>query len=286
MDYSKININRLIFIGWLITQLFYLIWYCHYGYIFGKSDIENYLAMKYLTLHGYDLRHILIQTYIKVLPEYMLVVLIPLIYWFGIVVPIKILADNKTLFCFIFGTTSIGLFFIVGLWSQFLSIAFYLWFVFFIKYREYILATVCLILCLTYLPIFYYFIVMLLDISYGIIITMFLMGIDKNMFSYQEWNILYMLAFYICPIIWYKLLFNKDYFDNTKKSKFFIFSLTRLSRGVIFMFPFLSVSTNNKEKILIILWWLFSTGWILYGFYLEAVCTDLRYCRMYHYGFL
>jgi len=281
--------NKLIFIGWFITQIFYIYWFTQYNYIFGKSDIDNYMDMKNYTLTGYGLRHILIQTYITYLPMYMLVFLIPLIYWVGIVFPINILFGNNNLFCFVFGTASIGLFFIVGLWSQFLSMAFLMWALLFLRYKEYFLGIVSFILCLTYLPMIYYVILILLDISYGIILTIILMGAQKSMFNYVEWNIIYLLIFYICPVVWIKLLFFNEYskiWTTELKCKFFICSLSRLSRGVIFMLPWLAISTTTKEKIIILSWWLFSNGWILYGFWLEAVGTDARYNRVFDYGFL
>ena len=284
----KINNRDYIYWGLIFSIAFYSYWFLSTGYIFGKSDIDNYLKMPYEEFTGINLRHIVIQNYLTVMPIWTLCILIPLIYWIGIIYPLKAIFENDTIvFCFIFGTSSIGLFFIIGLWSQFISIAFLLWATYFIKIGKKIIGICFILFSFLYLPIIYFYAVAILPITHVLIlITILLTLFPKDFWFYiGYWYTIYTFIFYICPIIAYKRIFKQN--DEMGIIRIFLLNLTRAGRGVIFILPWCGVKElTNKEKILIFLWFIFTTTVMLYGMWEEMNCFNIEICRGFKYGFL
>lgn len=272
------NIKQGILFGWMLTQFFYLFWYIQTGYIFGKSDVDNYLNMPNTELKGLAFRHILIQYFIIFFGVKGLVVLIPLIYWAGIVLPLYLWhKDIDSIFPFIFGTASIGLFFIVGLWSQFISMAFMIWGFYTYTKEYYHISAIFILLSMSYLPIIYFYLIIFSPLSIGIVSSLILytLEVDFIKWTIDSWQPIYALIFYISPLIVYRIL---RYSSDANKARYFILSINRLARGLIFIFPTIRENLSTKEKYLTLLWCILVNGIILYGWYLEINCLG-AYCR-------
>jgi hypothetical protein len=282
--FSMDKVVRLIFLGWFLTQVFYLAWFSQTQYIFGKNDVDNYLfTIPAQTLTGINIRHIGVQIYQMIFPKWTFLFLIPAVYWFGIVLPVYHLFGKDGAFVYVFGTASLPLFFVTGLWSQYFSLsAFLLAWVCFKKGHStysipyYAMGALLFLMSLTYVPILYFYVVMFLPIGYGIVFTGLVMLFFKEWMwwttSYIHWNPAWVFLFYVCPIVWYKIMFSKDKWDEGSIGKLFILSLARLSRGLIFAFPWMWVTSSKREKIVIIAWWLFIMLLFAIMFWQELTC--------------
>lgn len=275
--------KKFIFFGYTITQIFYILWYIKFNYIFGKIDVDNYFFLASKELNGLAIKHIFIQFLINNLSMAAFVFLIPLTYWYGLAEPIRRLKGNDTLFIFVFGTASMQLFFIVSLWSQFISLAFFIWGIYFIHIKKINYGLIFIIFSLSYIPMGY-FIIMVISYPLFILFTILLMSIYPGTFwwSYGNYVPILSLIFYICPILVYKIFFGNTQWSNKLKSIFFILSINILSRGLIFLFPQIDFKLTKGEKALLILWWALITVFFFYSFYLEAIAPNTR---IFHYLF-
>lgn len=262
-------INRLIINAWLITQVFYLFFYWQNHAVFGKSDITNYINMIPYEMGGfYNMRHITISFLSYYFPFEIFLIFIPALYWFGIVYPISLLWPENGPFCFVCCTASAGLYFIVGLLSQFLSISLLLWSVWaYHRGKRRLAYGLCAVSCV-YLPTIYFLVVMFAPINLSIIITlaaMFLMP-TKMWYAVDGWFPVWGFLFYLSPILLIR------FFRQASKEtifKVFLLSLTRSSRGLIYMLPFMRRHMDTTEKALSVIWCLAANYVILLGYIIE-----------------
>jgi hypothetical protein len=254
--------EKLITAGLIITTLFYLTHYQETGRIWGKSDVDNYLHMSYEQQTGIALRHWLTLTIIRDLPTWTLTPLIPALYWLGNILPLYRLLGKNAVFCYIFATGSLSLCLTIGLWSQYLSLSLLLWAAHLYTQKKRIIPLILITLALTYLPTWYYIITQLLPLPYTILLTLTLMLHQPQDFWWlnNDWNPAYALLLMICPLLWIKLFYGPQRLNEKSQTLLFTYTLTRLSRALIYYLPQISnIQTTTLEKTIILAWFLIST---------------------------
>ena len=261
-------INRLIINAWLVTQVFYLFFYAQNHAVFGKNDINNYINMIPSEMGLYDLRHLIMGSFAYYLPWQIFLFIIPALYWFGLVYPISLMWPDNGPFCFVCCTASASLYFIVGLLSQFLSISLLLWAIYYHhRGRKYLYYCLLALSC-AYLPMIYFLFVAFAPVNLSIAATvaaMFFIS-SKMWYAVDGWFPAWGYLFYISPVI---LI---SFFREAQKInvfKVFLLSLTRSSRGLIFMLPFIRRPMDITEKALSIIWALAANYVILLGYIIE-----------------
>lgn len=272
--------KNFIFSGFLFCVFFYSVWFIQYGYVFGKSDVYNYVNMSLISLSGLNMRHFIIELFLYVFPLWFFCVILPCIYWYGIVYPMWKLLGSNSVFCFVFGTGSFGLFFIVGMWSQFLCIAFLMWALF---YKNYVRLCFMLLSCL-YLPSLFFYFVCCNYFMYGCIFMLILMLFNPALmfWDFNYWSPLLVFILYFCPVIWFKYW---GKLSDCKIGRIFLLLLTWNSRGIIFLMPFLNIETRRFEKILIIIWWFMVHFIFILSFIHEALNLNVC-CQTFSYSFI
>jgi len=272
--------KRFIFGGFLFCVFFYSVWLMQYDCIFGKSDVFNYVNMSLTSLSGLNMRHFVIELLLYVFPLWSFCVILPCIYWYGIVYPMLKVLGNNSVFCFVFGTGSFGLFFIVGLWSQFLCIAFLMWALYCKGYIR-----LCLVLLsFLYLPSLFFYFVVCFYFVYGCILMLILMLFKPSLMLWDSscWHPLLVFILYFCPVIWFKYWHT---LSDGKIGRIFLLLLTWNSRGIIFLMPFLKVETRMSEKILIFVWWIVINCFFILSFFHEALGFNVC-CPTFSYSFI
>ena len=259
--------NRNIMLGWLSTQLLYLGWWLRYGRIFGMGDVDNYIAMCGMRLDYVTFRHVFM-SYLSCHPV-VFVFLLPAVYWFGIVWLLYLRYGGDHVFVYVFGTASMPLFFVLGLWSQHICIMFLLlWDL--LRHHSRVLSLGCLLAALTYIPVFGY-LASLYAWSVFLFGIMAAFPIGFFQYSYpQSWFPLASLVFYVCPIVWLPLFFGSERYNAKWRATFAILSLQYLGRLQIFMHPHLEIRLNNLKRLIIIVWYIVVTAYFLHSMHNEA----------------
>jgi hypothetical protein len=291
-----------ILFGWLLTQAFFMTWWDIFQYPFGKSDVDNYFfVIPTQVLQGADLRHILMQGLVRVIPMHLFIFIIPALYWFGTALPVYILFGENSLYVYVFGTCSLACFLITALWSQLLSLSAMLWAMVAwktfkkreevdpmmpdnVKNFKYLILVVALAaISLTYIPTAYFYIALYGPMSLFILATAAAMLWIPNYFWWFkeniDWNPAWVFFIFVCPVVVYKLFFGKQKWTEAQQGRWYILTLSRLGRGLMFLFPWMGVSLTRKEKILVFAWWGFMMLIFIIGFWQEATCQPGAFCR-------
>lgn len=263
-----------LFILWCLFCGFYLHFYLSTGFIFGKSDVENYLMMESTNLpinsdifSWLNLRHVFISSFLHLFGPVWLCILIPTVYFYGIVYPLYLLFGVKRVLTFVFATASIGLFFVVALWSQFISIAFMVWSYYFLVHGKDDPSFLFFLLAVTYLPSIY-FLTYFVSFNLWVIVSFILVFVQPWFFDQtSDWNPIYGPIFYICPFIFLNGLRS---WTNQFKGFFTLASFTHLGRLLIFSLPLYELDLKPlRTRIFVGCWFILSNGIILLGYFIE-----------------
>lgn len=266
------EIRNLLIGGWLLTQLFYVGFYVQSGEVFGKSDIGNYVRLCSESLVGtnglYGLRHGLMQAVSCAIGEIGFLLFIPALFWLGLVWPLILIRGEHATLCVLFGTAFAGLYFVVGLLSQFLSISFMLWGIWAYQRGHRWVALGLGLLSFNYLPIAYFYVTWFAGPLWGAVtfILLCFFSPDKTVYTEGMGFPLYGFLFYVSPVLLIKVLRRSD---DSARFKLFLMGLVRSGRGLIFWLPFIEEEQDEVEWFLTWVWWLAANGVILIGYMLE-----------------
>lgn len=265
--------DKLIIFGFLVCVLFYAYWYDHNHYIFGKSDVDNYFRMREQNLTGLSIRHVIVQALVKALPMKAFIIIIPVIFWFGIAWPVKELYGSNALFNLIFGTAAVQFFFIVSIWSQFISMSFFLFALLMKRKGHKIWYALLIAASCIYLPTLYFY--LSYSFSTFLIVSLFLISFQPSFYSYVRWLPFMPLFLHISPAITYSIFYGKDRKHGIERAKFFVMSLVRSGRAFIYLFMGLDMKLSLYGKIISVIWWIAS-----FYLFLSDFMNEYLYCSI------
>ena len=272
---------NLIFFGFVVSLFFYSWWYDHNSYVFGKSDVDNYFRFRDYPLTGLETRHVFMQFLVSNLPMYAFVAFIPALFWFGIVWQTYDLFGEDAVFNLVFGTAAVPLFFIMALWSQFLSVAILLLGLRLKERGNAVLFYCCIVAACIYLPTIYY----LLSFAFSayLLATALLLSLKSQFYDYSDWVPALSFILYVSPPVLYAAFFGRQRLPAKERAKWLIMSLIRLGRGFIYLFFDIRIKLDRRSKIVSALWWLAAMAFFLNDFKSEMLyCSVVDGCRVFY----
>lgn len=228
------------------------------------GDVVRYAGMCGKWLAWYDLRHVLIAPFTCY--PLLLSFLVPAIFWLLIMPP---LIRRGNGFLFFFGTGSVWLYFVLGLWSQFICMGLWLQANELLGKRRSLLFGFA---SLTYIPFIGFLAAKIVPdgILWLGVMVMFSYNGGQFLSGGGAWVPVLSLLFHVCPLVWLRGLFLE--WTTREKTLFGITSLQYLGRLQIFLFMGWDMELSRVEQVLCVVWWLAVGVFFLNSFMLDWLC--------------